>query len=174
MIGACLLGVVGWRLGGVPDTEPAPPTPAIVQEVVSEAQGGIVVHVAGLVERPGLVTLAVGSRVFDAIVAAGGLIPGARVETLNLAAPVSDGERLVVGSEAAPDGEGIGGTGLIPVNRATADELEALPGVGPVLAGRIVAHREENGPFSAVEDLLAVTGIGERMLASLRDLISVP
>jgi competence protein ComEA len=141
----------------------------------------IQVHVAGWVVSPGVVSLPEGALVADAIRAAGGLRPGARSDALNLAAAVADGNQIVVpGPDQAPAGNGAetpgggGGGGLISLNRATAAELEGLPGVGPVLAGRIVAHRDQNGPFSAVEDLLEVPGIGEAKLAAIRDLVTVP
>lgn len=172
VIGGCLLGLLGWRLGGAPDQLAAPvAVPTVEQQVPGSL---IVVHLTGAVAQPGLVTVPAGSRIADVVMAAGGFLPGADVGAVNLAAPVTDGQQLTVGTT--------GGTGsaptvedeLIAINRATAEELEDLPGVGPVLAARIVAHREENGPFKVVEDLLAVTGIGERMLASLRDLVRVP
>ncbi len=139
----------------------------------------IQVHVAGWVAAPGVVSLGEGALTADAIAAAGGLRSGARVDAVNLAAPVADGTQLVIpGPEQPSTGQGAdsGDTsgGLVAVNRATAAELETLPGVGPVLASRIVAYRDENGPFSEVEDLLSVPGIGEAKLAALRDLITVP
>lgn len=139
----------------------------------------IQVHVAGWVASPGVVSLPEGSLTADAVAAAGGLRPGARADAINLAAPVADGLQLVVpGPDGAPaePGAGTGSSsgGLVAVNRATVAELEALPGVGPVLAGRIVAYRDQNGPFSLIEDLLGVPGIGEAKLAALRDLITVP
>jgi competence protein ComEA len=98
---------------------------------------------------------------------------------VNLAAPVMPGQQIIVpgpgDSGGAPtDVAGSGAGGLVAINRATAAELETLPGVGPVLAARIVAHREQNGPFIEVEDLLQVSGIGESKLAAIRDLIVVP
>jgi len=139
-------------------------------------QPRITVHVAGLVRRPGLVELAEGARVADAIAAAGGLLPGARAEAVNLAAPVSDGSQVVVPGEAG-DASTVSGRipdGKIHLNRATASELDSLPGVGPVIAERIVSYREQNGPFESIDDLLDVPGIGEAKLADLRDLVEVP
>lgn len=159
---------VGWVLGAPSD--PAPSERMGVVEVET-APRTVVVHVAGEVARPGLVELGEGSRVADAIRSAGGLLPGASADSVNLARRVVDGERLVVGV-ASPAGRE--GSDRLRVNSASAAELEALPGVGPVLAGRIVDHRDSLGPFGAVEDLLDVPGIGEAMLERLRDLVVVP
>jgi competence protein ComEA len=142
----------------------------------SANQPTITVHVAGLVSRPGLVELAEGSRVADAIAAAGGLLPGARAEAINHAAALSDGQQVVVPG-AAGDGPAAPGRtpdGKIRLNQATASDLESLPGVGPVIAERIVSYREENGPFESIDDLLDVPGIGEAKLADLRDHVEVP
>lgn len=161
-------GAVGWVLGSPPDRSPAP-----VEVVPMEPPTVVlVVHVGGEVARPGLVEVEDGARVADAVRAAGGLLPGAAIDAVNLARPLSDGEQVVV------PGRGATGASADParirVNTATASELEALPGIGPVLAGRIVAHRDGSGPFREAEDLLAVPGIGERMLEQVRDLVEVP
>lgn len=171
--GACAMGLIGWRLGGEPDRPAANPPTQVVIEVGARADDRFVVHVVGMVANPGLVTVPQGARVADAVIAAGGMLPGASVGSINLASPVVDGEQIVIGSVASTNPAG-GEEPRVAINSATADELEALPGVGPVLAARITAYREEHGPFQDVEDLLAVTGIGERMLASLRDLVRVP
>ena len=173
MVGACLLGVVGWRLGGAPDRPDSATSAPMIVEVEPRTDNAIVVHVVGMVAKPGLVTVTAGARVADAVIAAGGLLPGAAVGSINLAAPVVDGEQIVIGSvlSGSPPSEQ---EQRVAINTATADELESLPGVGPVLAARITAYRAEHGPFHEVEDLLAVTGIGERMLAALRDLVRVP
>jgi competence protein ComEA len=151
----------------------------------------VTVHVAGRVRRPGLVTLPAGARVADAITAAGGLRGDAGPIVLNLAALLVDGERLEVrrgsrsssgaqtfsggqGNRTPPDGAGSGAPGgLVNVNTATASELESLPGIGPVLAGRIIAWREANGAFTAVEILGEVAGIGPVLLENLRPLVTV-
>lgn len=134
----------------------------------------VVVHVSGAVERPGLVTVAASARVADAIAGAGGAAVGADLGGLNLAASVRDGDQIVVPPVGAASPEvGVAGHG-IDLNRATAAELESLPGVGPVLASRIVAYRDLHGPFTAVEDLLDVGGIGEAKLAAMRDAIAAP
>lgn len=147
----------------------------------------VIVHVAGAVAVPGVRTMAAGDRVSDAVAAAGGAGPDADLDGLNLAAPLSDGQRVYVprvgevdptsvpsGASPAP---GPGGTaapaGPVDVNRAGAAELEALPGVGPATAAAIVDDRERNGPFASVDDLDRVSGIGPAKLAALRDLVTV-
>ncbi len=133
------------------------------------------VHVGGWVATPGLVELVEGARVADAIAAAGGTLPGAGIAALNLAATLVDGEQVLVpgpeGSDSTEAASGEGG-GPIQLNRATAAELDELPGIGPVIAQRIVDYRETKGPFQTVEDLLDVPGIGEAKLASIRDLVT--
>ena len=131
-------------------------------------------HVSGAVRRPGLIEIAPGARVADAVVAAGGATFEADLSSLNLAGPVTDGARVVVPDRRSGSVDSAGADGPIPVNRATAQELERISGVGPVLAERIVAHREAHGPFSVVEDLLDVPGIGEGKLAAIRDDVAVP
>ncbi len=134
----------------------------------------IIVHVSGAVRRPGLVTVPSSARIADVIAAAGGAGLGADLGGLNLAATVRDGDQVVVPMPGeTPPGGGNSNRG-IDLNRSSAAELEELPGVGPVLAARIVAFRELNGPFSAVEDLLDVGGIGEAKLEAMRDAIETP
>jgi len=139
----------------------------------------VVVHVVGLVVRPGVVRLPEGSRVADAIRAAGGLRHDARGIRLNLARRLVDGEQVVVarGAGAAGPGQGVavspasppsgGVDGPLDLNSATLEQLESLPGVGPVLAGRIVEWRVAHGRFSSVEELGEVTGVGDKTLANL-------
>lgn len=135
----------------------------------------ITVHVAGAVVEPGLVVVDAAARVADVIAAAGGATQGARLDALNLAAPVRDGEQIVVpASFAGLDAAAASSDGRVRVNLAAASELETLPGVGPVLALRIAAYRDANGLFETVEDLLDVPGIGEVKLAAIRDFIVVP
>jgi len=165
-----------WWGAAQPEAAPQPAAPTPITDLTASDLSLITVHVAGLVSRPGLVELPDGSRVADAVAAAGGVLPGARVELINLASPLVDGQQVVVpgpGEDSAavaagrPDGK-------IHLNLATAAELDSLPGVGPVIAERIVSFREENGPFDSVEDLLDVPGIGEAKLADLRDRVQVP
>lgn len=131
------------------------------------------VHVSGMVVSPGVVDVAPEAIVADAIDSAGGLLREAVVDQLNLAAPVNSGDQIVVpGPDTADAGTGgDSGDGVLSLNRAGATELESLPGVGPVLAERIVSFREENGAFETVDELLEVSGIGEAKLGSIRDLV---
>ncbi|MFB6960518.1 helix-hairpin-helix domain-containing protein [Streptomyces sp. NPDC056309] len=147
----------------------------------------IVVDVSGKVRRPGIQRLPAGSRVADALQAAGGVRPGTNTDGLNRARFLADGEQVVVGGPApvavpeAPGtglagvaGTGAAGTSTAPVslNRATADQLQTLPGVGPVLARRIIDYRTQHGGFRSVDQLREVSGIGTRRFADLRDLVS--
>ena len=173
-----LVAVAAGIWWGTDSAEPPPILAAPVPTTSGESavRSKITVHVAGLVSRPGLVELPEGSRVADAVAAAGGLLPGARADLINLAAPLTDGQQIIVPGPGGdlPGGAGETPAGKIHLNQATAAELDALPGVGPVIAERIVSYREENGPFHSVEDLLDVPGIGEAKLADLRDHVQVP
>jgi competence protein ComEA len=139
----------------------------------------VLVHVSGAVVSPGIVELESGARVADAVAAAGGATRSANLSAINLASAVGDGDQIVVpgiGDAVAvdPSGETAGGTpGRVMLNSATVAQLMGLPGIGPVLAERIVRHREQNGPFAEVEDLLDVTGIGEAKLLELRELVDI-
>lgn len=137
--------------------------------------GEVVVSVGGAVPRPGLVRLPAGSRVDDAVRAAGGLLPGASYGALNLARRLADGDQVLVGVPAAPSGTGAGGAadGPLDLNAATAEQLDALPGVGPVLADRIVSWRTEKGRFASVDQLREVPGIGESKYAALKAKVRV-
>ncbi|RBY76067.1 competence protein ComEA [Geodermatophilus sp. TF02-6] len=159
-------------------TASAPGTPATPSVgVAADSASTVVVSVVGLVTRPGLVTLPEGARVADAVAAAGGLLPEADPASVNLAAVVTDGQQVTVGvpgaaaAGAAPSGGG--GSGLVDLNTATVADLDALPGIGPVLAQRIVDHREQHGRFTAVEQLDDVPGIGPAIYAELAELVTV-
>lgn len=175
-----LVAVMAGFFWGSRSPEPAPTGWATPTATATAAVNSITVHVAGFVLAPGLVELDERARVADAVAAAGGLRPGADTSAVNLAAPLRDGEQVVIpGLVAGQAGPGGGSSaadseGRVRVNVATAVELETLPGVGPVLAGRIIEFREDHGPFQTVEDLLDVPGIGEAKLASLRDHLIVP
>ncbi len=138
----------------------------------------VVVAVAGDVRRPGLFTLPVGARVADAIRAAGGVKPGSSLGLLNIARLLVDGEQVIVGATAAaqpgpPAGVPSGPGAPVNLNTATLQQLDALPGVGPVLAQRIVDYRVQHGAFRAVDQLREVGGIGEAKFADLRPLVTV-
>ena len=189
LLAALLL--VAWTWVDRPRVEPAPapatgsaaPAAPTSSPAVGEAAGTatpVVVAVVGLVARPGLVTVPTGSRVADAVDAAGGLLPGTDPASVNLAALVTDGQQIAVGvpgvvgsPSTSPDGGGAGGGGPVDLNTATAQELDALPGIGPVLAQRIVAHRDEQGPFRSVDQLDDVPGIGPTIFAELAELVTV-
>lgn len=143
----------------------------------------VVVDVTGDVRDPGVYSLPSGSRVADALEKAGGLRPGTGLAGLNRARPLVDGEQIVVGEPpaagsgpAAPPAPG--GTAPLPagpvsLNSATPEQLDTLPGVGPVLAAAIIAYREEHGGFTDTEQLLDVSGIGESRMAELRDRVTL-
>ena len=132
------------------------------------------VHVVGEVQSPGMYQLPIGARLVDAVFAAGGLTEDADNASVNLARELSDGEQIVVFS-ISQEGQspGTNSSGLISLNRAGDKELEELPGIGPALAGRIIAWREANGGFKSVQDLLKVSGIGESLLAGVIDLVTL-
>jgi competence protein ComEA len=144
----------------------------------------VVVHVAGAVQRPGVLRLDPGARVVDAVDAAGGLAPNADGARLNLAAPVADGDRVyvpAVGEEPPPvvpggPSGGSGGdepSGPLDLNGASLEDLDALPGIGPATAAAILEHRDRIGGFTSVDQLLDVRGIGEAKLEQLRPLVTV-
>lgn len=176
------MGVLRSALAPV-DEIPLPPPTDLMSEpgaAAAPSPAGLVVHITGAVAAPGVYILPDGARVLDVVAAAGGLLETAEPRSVNLARPVVDGEQLVVSQvgEAAP-GEPVApvdattGSADGKVNLNTADEamLDTLPRIGPALAQRIIAWREENGPFTSVDDLLAVSGFGEKMVESLRDLV---
>ena len=150
----------------------------------------VLVHVAGAVVHPGLVRVATGARVADAITAAGGPVPDADLDRLNLAAKVADGQRILVvvrgaaGSEPAA-GSGASGGGAdasggapadgapVNLNTATVADLDGLPGIGPTLAAAILRERERRGGFTSIEQLRDVRGIGEKRFADLKGLVTV-
>lgn len=153
------------------------PVPAPIVPSTTEAARAVVVDVVGAVRRPGLYRLSQGARIADALARAGGPTPKAQVELVNLAAPVSDGEQIVVprrGAVAASGGTGGAAVpaGPVHLNTATLEQLDALPGVGPVTAQKILDFRQEHGAFGSVDELDAIPGIGPARLEQLRDLVA--
>jgi competence protein ComEA len=172
--------LAGWRWLGSPAR-----TPLVFEEPREAAEGAaeggepapITVHVAGAVLHPGVYTIKAGSRAVDALKAAGGAHPDADEHAFNLAQPLYDGQRIEIPYRRG-DGPGPGAgrgesSSLININTATAGELESLPNIGPARAAMIVEYRERHGYFKSVEELTRVPGIGEKILASFRDLVTI-
>jgi competence protein ComEA len=177
-IGLFLALAVGGRLllrGG--DTAPPLVRPVAAARTEPSARARLVVHVVGAVRRPGLYRLAQGSRVADALARAGGATRKAQVELVNLAAPIADGEQIVVPRRGALAAGAVGAAGTGPVgpvhlSTATLEQLDGLPGVGPVTAQKILDYRREHGAFGSVDELDAVPGIGPARLDELRGLVA--
>jgi competence protein ComEA len=176
---ALVLLVVAWRHMAAGASAPLRVAPVTAARAASPATAArlLVVDVVGAVRRPGLVRLAEGSRVAAAIAQAGGLRRGAERAGVNFAAPVSDGQQVVVPQRGAAVAAGVGGgaasasTGPVSLSSATAEQLDALPGVGPVTAEKIVAYRQQHGAFRSVDELDAISGIGPSRIADLRGLV---
>lgn len=189
--------VLGARYLRSADRPAAPATPAPSVRVERAPEAGATVHVAGAVREPGVYRLRPGARVDDAVRRAGGPTSRADLSAVNLAAKAEDGRQVLV-PERAPPAEGGGGAGVaagaasggrggaagpagaasapgqpVNLNTATAEQLDALDGIGPTLAQAILDFRDENGGFGSVEDLAQVPGIGEKRMASLRDQVTV-
>ena len=174
LAGALILGLVllvGGRhvlhAGAASEATPA----AAAQPLQAEPGPELVVHVVGAVHRPGLFHLAPGSRVADAVRRAGGPTRRADVSLVNLAAPLADGIQVVVPLKAAAGQPSAGATteGPVHLNIATLEQLDELPGVGPVTAQKILDYRQENGAFSSLDELDAIPGIGPARIEQLRD-----
>ena len=155
------------------------PIPAPIVPSTTAAAKAVVVDVVGAVRRPGLYRLPDGSRIADALARAGGATRKAQLDLVNLAAPVSDGEQIVVprrGTVVASAGGGAAPSGVpagpVHLNTATLEQLDALPGVGPVTAQKILDYRQEHGAFGSVDELDAIPGIGPARLEQLRDLVA--
>ncbi len=166
-------GALWFGLGSGPIPTPVSATAGEVDH--SGYDPTITVHVSGSVVSPGVVTVPPDARIADVILAAGGATPDADLGGVNLAATVRDGEHIVIpragvggASDASP------ASSRFDINTASPQQLEALPGVGPVLAERIASYRDHHGPFATIEDLLGVPGIGESKLAAIRDFVEQP
>jgi competence protein ComEA len=166
------------------------PPPATATPAPTPTPAPIKIELAGAVQQPGVYELPAGARVADAIAAGGGLAPNADGEALSLARPLQDGEKLVAptvrpaqpaaATSSTPElatarsgGSDLSGAGLLNLNTASAQELEALPAIGPVTAQAIVDYRTANGPFRSVEEIVKVKGIGPATLEKLKPLITV-
>ena len=170
---------------GAPGASPGGAGLEVVEPEGEDAAEDVVVHVAGAVRQPGLYALEEGSRIDDAIARAGGPTGRAVLDAVNLAAPVADGQQVVVpegggagiaGGEGPAAAGGAGGTapgGRVHLNTATLEQLDSLPGVGPVTAQKILDYRDERGAFQSVDELDAVPGIGPARLEQLRELVDL-
>ncbi len=179
---AVVLFFAGRYLTNAGTAEPSHGTARVAPAPAAIRQPPVVVHVVGAVRRPGLYHLRQGGRIADAVRRAGGPTRAADVELVNLAAPLADGEQVVVPRHApagAATGSGHTGavaaatpSGPVHLSTATVEDLDVLPGVGPVTAQRIVDYRTAHGAFSSVDELDAVPGIGPARLDQLRDLVA--
>jgi competence protein ComEA len=154
-----------------------PPPVRVAVSTQSKSASTLFVHVVGAVHRPGLYRVPEGSRVADALRRAGGATRRAQLELVNLAALVADGQQVVVprrgSAAAAPPGAGTGmPAGPVHLNTATLEQLDALPGVGPVTAQKILDYRQEHGAFRSVEELDVIPGIGPARLEQLRESVA--
>lgn len=173
-MGVGVLVLVGGALWfGLGSGTTPPPVAASGGEVTSvPTDSHITVHVSGSVLLPGVVAVPQDARVADVVLAAGGAKADADLGSVNLAAAVRDGEHVVIPELGVAGGVGVASAvNRFDINTASAQELEGLPGVGPVLAERIAGYRDDHGPFATIEDLLDVPGIGESKLSAIRDFI---
>jgi competence protein ComEA len=177
-----LLAIAGRVALGAGESEPVRETQSVAFDVQEEPLPDLVVHVAGAVLRPGLYRLPDGSRIDDAIAEAGGAKPRAALDLVNLAAPLADGQQVVVplrGDGEIPAAGGSGAAagptpvGKVHLNSATMEQLDELPGVGPITAQQILDYRSANGAFQSVDELDAVPGIGPATLEQLRPLVDL-
>ena len=170
--------VFGAQRLGDGDASPPPAPAAVLERAAPSAPPQVLVHVVGAVRRPGLYRVRDGSRIADAIRRAGGATRKADLALVNLAAPVADGTQVVVprrqpgGAASSVAAAGGSPSGPLSLNGATAEQLDELPGIGPVTAEKIVAYREQHGAFRSVDDLDAVPGIGPSRLEELRELVA--
>lgn len=166
-----------WLLSERPRTStPEPVSLSADTSASASPSGELVIDVVGKVKRPGIVTLPAGSRVHEAVAEAGGVRGKADTSTLNMARVLTDGEQIIVGDAPAAGGPSAGGPpaagARISLGTATLEQLDTLPGIGPVTAQAILDHRSEHGPFTSVDDLLDVKGIGEKTLSDIRDRVT--
>jgi competence protein ComEA len=171
-----LLGRFVLGAGTTTPAAPLPPPPAAAAGVTGLPSSRVVVHVVGAVRRPGLYRLRQGSRIADAVTRAGGATGRADLALVNLAAPLADGEQVVVPRRGTPAAAGSASSpgapaGPVQLSTATLEQLDTLPGVGPATAQKILDYRDKHGAFSSVDELDAVPGIGPKRLEQLRELV---
>jgi competence protein ComEA len=175
LLGLTLAGRVAFHPGARAQPRAAP----VAMKATQAPARKILVHVVGAVRKPGLYRLTDGSRINDAIQAAGGAKPKADLQLINLAAPVADGQQVIVpvrGRAASAGSSAAGGSaagGHVHLNTATLEQLDTLPGVGPVTAQKILDYRNEHGAFKSVDELDAVPGIGPARLAELKKVVDL-
>jgi competence protein ComEA len=180
LVGVLVLGVPRLVHRGAARVVAPPPRAArsTGQSPAARAAPGVVVDVAGAVRRPGLYTLPAGKRVDDAIAAAGGPTAKAEIDAVNLAAPIADGEQIVVPTHGGAVVAGSSGSAAtnapVDLNSATVEQLDTLPGVGPTTAAKIVAFRQEHGAFHSLAELDAIPGTGPSRLDQLKGLVVPP
>ena len=168
--------VLGGKLLAHRATSAVPPIPTAARTTAAPTAAALVIDVVGAVRRPGLYHLRHGARVADAVARAGGVTPKAQLDAVNLAAPVADGEQVVVPVRgAATPGAAAGGgaaAGPVHLSTATLEQLDGLPGIGPVTAQKILSYRQQHGAFGSVAELDAVPGIGLARLEQLKGLVA--
>jgi competence protein ComEA len=189
LVASIVAVVLAWTSAASPVARQSAPEPKVAVPTLSSSgsvapsapAAAVVVDVGGKVRRPGLVKLAAGARVADAVAAAGGVLPGTSTDGMSLARKLVDGEQLLVGEPAAvvapgavasSGSSGVAG-GPVDLNSATLGDLDALPGIGPVLAQRIVDWRTQHGSFTSVDQLREVSGVGDTKFADLSPLVRV-
>jgi competence protein ComEA len=172
---ALVAGYLAWR--AQPHAEPVRPVGSTAAApAISPSSGSIVVAVQGKVHKPGLFRLPTGSRVADAVDAAGGALPEVDLTGVNLARKLTDGELVVIGETPPPEAAGAGPSaagGKVDLNTATLAQLDGLPGIGPALAQRIIDYRTAHDGFRSVDELREVSGIGEAKFSQIKDLVTV-
>lgn len=184
VVGALALWLLAWPRGTAAGPAAAPAVPPVATSLTSvtpssSPTGVVVVDVAGAVRRPGVVELPAGSRVVDALGSAGGVLPRGDTTTLNLARVLGDGEQVLVpvrgaaGPGLPPTPGGVVTPTQLDLNTATPEQLDTLPGIGPVLAQRILDWRTANGGFGSIDQLREVSGIGDATFAELEPLVRV-
>lgn len=166
LVGVLAVGVLGYSLSSS-QVESAENPVGLFEPL--QFENTISVHVVGEVETPGLYELPIGANAAEAIAAAGGMTADAQEASINLARTLVDGEQLYVLSQT----ESVQGTGKLSLNQATAEQLDSLPGIGPALSERIVAHRQSIGSFRSIEELTNVSGIGPKLFSKIRDQLTI-